>query len=135
MDLDGGWYTITFPQGSMRIAGGRRRYGFGIRINAGSDYGAIRSLAGEGFVLMLAFSHGGELPGEAFIRVSVGERYAGGELHCCAYHPQVGSLAFVQAVRADADGYVTIQKSSYASYAFILPDADLLPEEGDVGRR
>lgn len=135
--LVGDGYTIIFPKGGLKPADGRRDYDFGIRFNTGTHYSAIRSIAGDSFVLMLDFNHSGNLPGEAQIRIYVGAGYAGEELAYYCYNPQGGKLDYVQSEKVDANGYIMIRQSRCSSYVFTLHDDDhesgALPVTGAAG--
>lgn len=131
--LHGNGYTITFPAGSLQN-GGDRDYDLGLGFNTGESYGAIKTLSGDGFVLMLDFNYSGTLPGEAQIRVYVGTQYAGQTLYYYYYNPQTGRLEFMQSAKADKDGYVTVRQSRCSSYLFALydkDDMDDIPKTGD----
>ena len=122
--LQGGGYTITFPAGSLQNAGGNRNYDLGLDFNKGESYGAIKSLTGNDFVLMLDFNHSGALPGTAQIRVYVGTRYAGRALHYYYYNTHTGNLEYMQAAKVSSDGYITIAQSRCSSYVFSLHKID-----------
>lgn len=130
--LNGNGYTITFRARSLQNGGSD--YDLGLNFNTGDGYGVIKSLAGDGFALMLDFNHSGSLPGEAQIRVYVGAQYAGQTLYYYYYNAQTGALDFMQSAKVDEDGYVTVKQSHCSSYVFALnneDDLDDIPKTGD----
>ena len=131
--LNGDGYAVTFPAGTLQNGTGRD-YDLGLAFNAGGNYGAIRSLAGDNFVLMLSFNHSGALPGEAEIRIRVGAQYARRILYYYSYDPQTGKLQYMQSATVDADGYATVTQSHCSSYVFTLygnSEIGSVPKTGD----
>ena len=134
--LYGEGYTITFPGGAMEQTGGAREYDFGIRFNEGAHYRTIRSLAGNGFVLMLHFNHEGALPGEAEICIDVGAKHAGKKLHYFYFNPKTGQLEYLQAATVDEEGWVTVKQSHCSSYLLTRDKKtaeEALPQTGGAG--
>ena len=128
--MSGNGYTVTFPRGSM-ASDGSGDLDLGIQFNVGSYYATIKEQTGDDLVLMLDFNHSGALPGEAQIRIFVGNQYAAETLHYDYYNPQTGKLEFMQSVTVGSDGYVTVKQSHCSSYALTMYDADNVPETGD----
>ena len=134
--LYGEGYTITFPGGAMEQTGGAREYDFGIRFNEGAHYRTIRSLAGNGFVLMIHFNHEGALPGEAEICIDVGAKYAGKKLHYFYFNPKTGRLEYMQEATVDEKGWVTVKQSRCSSYLLTRDKKtaeEALPQTGGAG--
>jgi len=129
----GNRYTITFPTGSMSADHYSGDLDMGLSLNAGIYYDVIREKAGDKFVLMIDFHHSGALPGEAQIRIFVGEQYAGETLKYYYYDPQSGSFTYILSAKVDDDGSVLVRQDHCSSYLLTLYDADDIPVTGDTG--
>ncbi|AGA68937.1 cell wall-binding protein [Desulfitobacterium dichloroeliminans LMG P-21439] len=125
--LRGNGYTFTFPAGSMLGERGNREYDLGLSLNQGTNHDAIRTLAGENFILSVNFNHSGNLPGEAEIRILVGPQYQGERMEYHYYNPQSGSLEYRQTVTVDQDGYATVTQSRCSQYVFIKQKVGEVP--------
>ncbi|NCB31204.1 MAG: hypothetical protein EOM66_07320 [Clostridia bacterium] len=130
--MRGRGYNITFPQGSMRSIGGYSGdLNFGISFNMGAHYAAIKSAAGDDFILMLQFIHSGPLPGTAQVSIYVGTQYAGQSLQYLYYNPQAGKLEPMQTATVDTNGYITVTQDHCSSYAVTFYGPIDIPKTGD----
>jgi hypothetical protein len=131
--LQGNGYEINFPCGSLSAVVENKDVDLNITFDTGDEYDAIRSLTGDNFLIMLNFSYSGQLPGEAMIRIYVGNQYAGQTLAYQFYNSESGKLQLIQNTIVDAEGYALVKQSHCSSYVFTRTDKDVAnnPTTGD----
>ena len=108
---------FIFKQGTMKAIDGIDNYDFSVAIS--KDYSKITGLpsqvTGSNFVARIDYNYSGKLPATASIQIYIGKDYAGQKL----YYSQLmsdTSVALVQAVTVDEEGYITVTQDHCSSY-------------------
>lgn len=129
----------------MEAVEGKTEYDFGSTIIEEYDSSMPDYVLESAFVSGISYNYSGTLPGEASIRLYVGTQYEEGQVLYYSLMSESGTYAEVQAVKVDAEGYITVVQDHCSDYVIttVDPDADsevdsedtsedVAPETGDT---
>lgn len=120
--INNGNVVFTFEKGTMQPVEGVTWFDFNAEFNVSEAESTINSLAGDSKVLIVHYTHEGQLPAAADIQIQVGKEYAGNTLYYYYYNPQTKALEFVQSTVVSADGWLTVTQTHFSDYVLTSKD-------------
>lgn len=111
---------FTFIQGTMEAVEGIENYDFSTVVTADFESAELPpDVKAEEFVQKITYNHSGKLPGEANIKIFVGEKYNGKWLEYSLLKDD-NTLSEKQRVKTDAEGFITVKQNHCSSYVIIV---------------
>lgn len=125
-------YSFTFRGDQID----KEHLGIDMKLTVGGNNPDIEKLMQKGAKnLILAFSHSGELPGRAEVKVYVGDTFADGQkLYLYYYNPETKAVEPVQKALVVVEGYVSFELTHCSDYVLTTKEvkgAGAFPAPGE----